>query len=127
MGTETSVFLIGSIKEEATINDAGCCSLIAGDEELELIFPKAVEVSKCTDAFKNKILQPKLSLLDSSRGVDSWESFDILKPTADMSPLEYEKYLANYFRASLLVYGKLIHSDEFEKLEQINFEGKSEN
>lgn len=126
MGAETSVFLIGSMKEEAEINENGCSKLIAGDEELESIFPKAFEITKCNDGFKNKILQNKLSMLDNTRGVETWEQFEILKNTVDMSPLELEKYLAQYFRASLLVHGKLIHADEFDKLSKIKIEGQDE-
>jgi hypothetical protein len=69
-----------------------------------------------------RILQPKLSALNASRGGEVLDRLDINKPSADMSPLEYEKFITNYLRISLLIYGKLIHADEYLRLNQIEDE-----
>lgn len=119
------VFLIATIKDEADINEEGCSVLISGDDELEILFPDAMEISYCTDAFKNKVLNSKLAILEA-RDHANVESYDINGPTRDMSPFEYEKYLSKYLKASLLIHGELIESTEFEKLDALNFDGRLE-
>ncbi len=123
IANEPSIFLVGTIKEEAPINDQGTSTLVANNEDLVYLFPRAIEINKCSDAFKMRVLMPKLGFLDASRGVDRLESLDINKPSVDMSPLEYEKFLSDYLKISLLIYGKLINADEYIKLRQIEKEG----
>ncbi len=122
IANEPSIFLVGTIKEEAPINDQGTSTLVANNEDLVYLFPRAIEINKCSDAFKMRVLMPKLGFLDASRGVDRLESLDINKPSVDMSPLEYEKFLSDYLKISLLIYGKLINADEYIKLRQIEKE-----
>ncbi len=123
LATDHMVFLIGTARDEADINEEGCSVMVAGNEELEAIFPEAMEITYCSEAFKNKVLNSKLAILEA-RDHENIESYDINGPTNEMSPFEYEKYLSKYLRASLLVHGCLIESTEFEKLDAINFEGR---
>jgi hypothetical protein len=122
IANDPSVFVVGALKEEVITNEKGVCSLIENDDEMTSIFPKTVEINKCSDSFKMRVLQPKLGFLDAIRGADKLERLDINKPSADMSPLEYEKFLTNYLRISLLIYGKLINADEYIRLNQIEKE-----
>ena len=123
IANEPSIFLVGALKEEAAVNINGISSLVESDEELVYLFPRAIEINKCSDAYKMRVLMPKLSTLDATRGADVLDKLDINKPSANMSPLEYEKFLANYLKVSLLIYGKLIHADEYIRLSQIDKEG----
>ncbi|MEY3369886.1 MAG: hypothetical protein RLZZ361_556 [Cyanobacteriota bacterium] len=115
---EQSVFFIGTLKEEADINEKGICSLLENNQELLSLFPRSIEINKCSDAFKMKVLLPKLSGLSNNRGGEILDKLDINKPSANLSPLEYEKFVHNYLRVSLLIYGKLIEADEYIRLTQ---------
>jgi len=116
IANEPSIFLIGSINEDAPVNDRGYSKLIETSQDLMYLFPKTLEINKCSDSFKNRILMNKLTGISPNRGLDVIEELEINKPTEDMTPLEYEKFLVDYLTISLLIFGKLVHSDEFNKL-----------
>ncbi len=120
------VFIIGTVGEEADINENGCSVLFTTNTELQSLFPKAVQITACQDSQKNTILTSKLGTLQAGREADKWESFDILKPSSEMTPFEFEKFLTKYFRASLLVHGKLIEVSEFERLDGQNFPNRGD-
>lgn len=122
LANEPSIFLIGSINQEAPINDKGYTKLIETSQDLMYLFPKTLEINKCTDSFKMRILTNKLGSLSPNRGVDLLEQLEINKPTANMTPLEYEKFLVDYLTISLLIHGKLVHIDEYNKLNALEEE-----
>ena len=68
----------------------------------------------------------KLDKLQPGREGEKAEQFNILKPSKDMAPFEFEKFLTKYFRASLLVHGLLIEINEFEKLDAQNFPNRGD-
>ncbi len=120
------VFIIGTINQDADITESGSSSLFAGHAELQALFPQAVQITIYQDAEKNTILKSKLSSLQSGREAEKWESFNILKPSSEMTPFEFEKFLTKYFRASLLVHGKLIEVSEFERLDGLSFPNRGD-
>lgn len=123
--TDPLINVIGTLREEAEISSNRQCVLFSR-EDLKDLFPIAIEVSYLTDAFKNTFLANKLAVLDASRGGQTYESLNILEPTKEMGLFDFRKYLAAYFKASLVVHGKLISSHDFEKLDALDFEGKVE-
>lgn len=123
--TDPLINVIGTLKEEAQIDDQKQCVLFSRDD-LKDLFPVAIEVTQLTEAYKNRFLTNKLGVLDSSRGQQAYESLDILSPTNEMTLFEFRKYLSKYFKASLVVNGKLIAAKDFERLDSIDFEGKAE-
>ncbi len=123
--TDKMVYMTSSVSEEADINEEGC-STLCSNAELKSLLPLAVQISICTEAHKNSVLMNKLGSLQAGREADKWEQFQILKPSSEMSPFEFEKFLTKYFRASLLVHGQLIESSEFEKLDAQNFANRGD-
>ncbi len=119
------VFIIGAINEEADIKENGCSELFT-TTELQSLFPQAVQITACKDSQKNTTLMSKIGMLQAGREADKWEQMNILKPSSDMTPFEFEIFLTKYFRASLLVHGKLIDSSEFEKLDAQTFPNRGD-
>lgn len=118
------MFVIGTIKEDADIDDEGCSVIFKKSEELKSLFPLAVQITMLQDFQKNLILQAKIGQIQPGRGADTWEQYNIFKPTNNMTAFDFEKYLAKYFRAALLVHGKMIDIAEFEELDAVNFPGR---
>lgn len=124
LSIDPMVFLVGSIREESEINKDGSPAILANTTEAKIIFPVGMQLTNLTEAQKNKILQSKLSGLNSNREQDNVEQYNILEPTYDMTYMEFEKYLTKYFRASLLANGFLIPSNDFLKIDSVEFKGR---
>ncbi len=124
--SDKMIFIIGTISEEADLTENGGSALFAAHADLQALFPQAVQFNIYQDAQKNTILKSKLGTLQSGREADKWESFDILKPSSEMEPFEFEKFLTKYFRAALLVHGKLIEISEFERLDGQSFSNRGD-
>lgn len=118
------VTIIGTLKDNVDIADNGLCVLFTQIEEMQEIFPIAIDIGKMTEAEKNIIFYEKLAKLNSERNVKNVEQLGILSSTDDMTPFEFEKYLVKYFRSSILVSNKLIDKADFDKLDSISFEGR---
>jgi len=118
------VYVLGTLKDDADIDDNNVSVLLKGKDEALSIFPAAMSVSFLTDAQKNTLLTEKTSKLDLNRQAQGIEQLKILAPTDRMTGFEFEKYLTKYFRASLLVHGQLINSSDFEKLDALDFDGR---
>ena len=124
LANDPLITIVGTLKDDVDIAENGLCVLFTQNQEIQEIFPIAIDIGTMTEGARSTIFHGKLDILNADKDIKDVDQLGILSSTDDMTPFEFEKYLVKYFRSSILVSNKLIERSAFEKLDSISFEGR---
>jgi hypothetical protein len=126
LATDPLINIVATLKDDVDINDKGLCVLFSNNQDLQYLFPIAIDIGLPSDASKNILLQERIGKLNNERNTKNIGQYQILDSTNDMTLFELDKYLTKYFRASILCSNQLIDKSDFEKLDSLDFEGRGD-
>lgn len=112
------ITLVGSTNTDINIIENNKYQLKEENELIESLFARAYEILRPDESEKQLLLSSKLHKLDISREHHNHEELKILEPTKNHSLFEFDQYLSQYFKTSLLTTGKLIDSNHYQEFEK---------
>ena len=79
------------------------------------IFPLITEIHFCPEEKRKKVILELSNQINKERGIENFYT-SLLDATAEFSSFEFRKFIFDYLKKSLLIYGEAIDVEEYRKL-----------
>jgi hypothetical protein len=107
------VNVFGAINQDITINENHDFQLQNSNPSIERIFNKGYSIKNPDENLKNVFISSKITKLETNRNQQNFKDLHITQPTQNHSLFEFDDFLSQYFKGSLLTSGKLLPIEEF--------------
>lgn len=107
------VNVFGAINQDIAINENHDFQLQNSNPSIERIFNKGYSIKNPDENLKNVFISSKITKLETNRNQQSFKDLHITQPTQNHSLFEFDDFLNQYFKGSLLTSGKLLPIEEF--------------